>query len=74
MRSKARISHMKHHCERPHPGRIESLRAGEHPQPIAGDPVALKRDMSREQQAALQKPGQRDPRVAESEADQGRTS
>ena len=37
------------------------------------DPLAEKRDMSAEQKAAFKKPGQKDPRVVASEADQSRT-
>lgn len=65
---------MKHHRETPHPSRGGSLRSGESPRPLEGDVAPVKRDMSHEQRAGLKKPGQDDPRVAESEADQGRTS
>lgn len=66
--------YMKHHRENPHPSRGESLRSGESPRPLEGDVAPVKRDMSHEQKAGLKKPGKGDPRVAESEADQGRTS
>ncbi len=40
---------------------------------LVEDPLAEKRDMSKEQRAAFKKPGQKDPRVVASEADQSRT-
>jgi hypothetical protein len=40
---------------------------------LVEDPIAEKRDMTAEQQAALKKPEESDPRVKASESDQGRT-
>ena len=40
---------------------------------LVEDPIAEKRDMTAEQQAALKKPEESDPGVKASESDQGRT-
>lgn len=65
---------MQYREETPHPSRRHSLRAGEMPQHLTGDPRAEKRDMSDEQRAAFRSPHQgADRRVRADESDQGRT-
>ena len=63
---------MKYHTEKLHPSIDSSLRAGEKAVHPVGDPKTEDRDNREEVRAGLKPPGTPDPRVVDSQRDQGK--